>query len=66
MTAQAGQRKQIKVRVNRPELAVRARDSYIVGSQSNTTTAQDTQQAPVLRKTRFDAVREKSSTSPGR
>lgn len=31
-----GQRKQIRVRVNRPNLAIRARDSYIVGS---TTTA---------------------------
>lgn len=28
-----GQRKQIKVRVNRPNLVIRARDSYIVGSQ---------------------------------
>ena len=28
-----GQRKQIKVRVNRPNLALRARDSYIVGSK---------------------------------
>ena len=28
---QAGQRKQIKVRVNRPNLVVRSRDSYIVG-----------------------------------
>ena len=65
MTAQAGQRRQIKVRVNRPELAVRARDSYVVGSQSNAT-AQDTQQAPVLRKTKFVAVPEKSSTPPGR
>ncbi len=31
-TGQAGQRKQIKVRVNRPNLVVRARDSYIVGT----------------------------------
>ena len=30
-TGQAGQRKQIKVRVDRPNLVVRARDSYIVG-----------------------------------
>ena len=30
-TGQAGQRKQIKVRVDRPNLIVRARDSYIVG-----------------------------------
>ena len=29
-TAQAGQRKQIRVRVNRPNLIIRARDSYIV------------------------------------
>lgn len=28
-----GQRKQIKVRVNRPQVAVRARDSYIVGQK---------------------------------
>ncbi len=36
----AGERKQIKVRVNRPNVAVRARDSYIVGvneNSSNTT-----------------------------
>jgi Ca-activated chloride channel homolog len=31
-TGQPGQRKQIKVRVARPNLAVRARDSYIVGA----------------------------------
>lgn len=35
----AGQRKQIKVRVNRPNLAIRARDSYIVGANTG---AQDT------------------------
>jgi VWFA-related protein len=29
-----GQRKQIKVRVNRPNLVIRARDSYIVGAQT--------------------------------
>ena len=28
----AGQRKQIRVRVNRPDLAIRARDSYVVGA----------------------------------
>lgn len=32
---QIGQRKQIKVRVNRPNLVVRARDSYIVGGNVN-------------------------------
>jgi VWFA-related protein len=34
-----GQRKQIKVRVNRPNLAVRSRDSYIVGEQPKATPA---------------------------
>jgi Ca-activated chloride channel homolog len=33
---QTGQRKQIKVRVNRPKLVVRARDSYIVGASFQT------------------------------
>ena len=31
---QTGQRKNIKVRVNRPNLVIRARDSYIVGEQN--------------------------------
>jgi len=31
---EAGQRKQIKVRVNRPKLVIRSRDSYIVGAGS--------------------------------
>jgi VWFA-related protein len=31
--ARAGQRKQIKVRVNRPNLVIRARDSYVVGAE---------------------------------
>lgn len=34
-----GQRKQIKVRVNRPNLVLRARDSYIVGASVKPTTA---------------------------
>jgi Ca-activated chloride channel homolog len=33
---QAGQRKQIKVRIYRPDLIVRARDSYIVGADRKT------------------------------
>lgn len=32
LAGEQGQRKQIKVRVNRPNLAIRARDSYIVGA----------------------------------
>lgn len=35
----AGERRQIKVRVNRPNLVVRARDSYIVGATDNQTPA---------------------------
>ncbi len=36
---QAGQRKQIKVRVNRPNLVIRARDSYIVGANDKSQAA---------------------------
>lgn len=56
--AQAGQRKQIRVRVNRPGLIVRARDSYI--STGASPTAQDAaaqpQQRPELRKGPFVAT----------
>ena len=31
----AGERKQIRVRVNRPQLVIRSRDSYVVGSNEN-------------------------------
>lgn len=50
--AQAGQRRQIRVRVNRPNLAVRARDSYIFDPSANATAQSDQKQpsAPVLRK----------------
>lgn len=50
--AELGQRRQIKVRVLRPDLVVRARDSYIVGASSTDATAQgNTQQSkPVLQK----------------
>ena len=34
-SGQAGQRRQIKVRVDRPNLVIRARDSYIVGAGQN-------------------------------
>lgn len=56
--AQAGQRRRIKVRVMRPDLAVRARDSYIFnpsGANNNTATTRDTDRQqrsqPVLRRT---------------
>lgn len=37
-TGKPGQRKQIKVRVNRPGLIIRARDSYVVGATAGQTT----------------------------
>ena len=47
-SAQAGQRRQIKVRVNQPNLAVRTRDSYVFNPAGPTT---DTaRSAPVLQK----------------
>lgn len=47
---QAGQRKQIKVRVNRGNAVVRAKNSYIVGANSgaNTNAKQPTKTAPKL------------------
>jgi VWFA-related protein len=58
-TAQAGTRRQIKVRVMRPDLVVRARDSYIAGSSSGDATAQgNTQQSkPELRKRQLAGTR---------
>jgi len=41
-SGQAGQRKQIKVRVDRPNLVIRARDSYIVGEQTTKPTPTST------------------------
>ncbi|HEX8706749.1 MAG TPA: VWA domain-containing protein [Pyrinomonadaceae bacterium] len=53
--AQTGQRRQLKVRVMRPNLVVRARDSYIAGSAQNDGTVQangqqQQQPRPELRK----------------
>lgn len=49
---QAGERRQIRVRVNQPELAVRARDSYVFKSQPNSSaqTAPPPSSPPVLKK----------------
>jgi VWFA-related protein len=46
---QPGQRRQVRVRVNQPNLAVRSRDSYVF-SQDGTVNSQKTAQSPVLRK----------------
>jgi hypothetical protein len=50
--AVAGQRRGIRVRVNQPNLAVRARDSYIFNSSGNADTHDNATQrsAPVLRR----------------
>lgn len=56
--AQASERRQIRVRVKRPNLVVRARDSYIYKPSSgapadNTAQQPQTQSAPVLKKNDF-------------
>ena len=56
--AQAGQRRQIRVRVNQPNLAVRTRDSYVFkpsGMSTNDTAAR--RSAPVLQKKLAEADR---------
>lgn len=49
---QVGQRRQIRVRVNQPDLAVRTRDSYVFNPQANSPsqTAATSPSAPVLKK----------------
>lgn len=49
---QAGQRREIKVRVNQPDLAVRTRDSYVFNpnSPSSAQNTTNSPQAPVLKK----------------
>ena len=53
VAGQPGERHQIKVRTNRADLVVRARDSYIYKSPSDVTAQNPQQTPPVLRKTRF-------------
>ena len=49
--AQAGQRRQIRVRVDQPNLAVRARDSYILNPQGDSAAETNSgQKPPVLKK----------------
>ena len=48
--AQAGQRRQIRVRVNQPNLAVRTRDSYVFNPSGTATDDTAARSAPVLRK----------------
>lgn len=49
-SGQPGQRRQIRVRANRPNLAVRARDSYIFNPSGGAVADDDRQTSPVLRK----------------
>jgi hypothetical protein len=51
--AQAGQRRQVRVRVNQPNLAVKTRDSYVF-NPSNTSPPDTAQKAPVLRRNLVD------------
>jgi len=53
--AQAGDRRQIKVRAKQPNLAVRARDSYVFGRSGGASVSDNSPQptAPVLRKHTF-------------
>ena len=51
--AQAGQRRQIAVKVNQPNLVVRARDSYISDPSASSPSAQSQQSGPVLRQKKF-------------
>jgi VWFA-related protein len=54
--AQAGQRRQIRVRVNQPNLAVRTRDSYIFNPAGNTSAdSASRRSAPVLQKKLVEA-----------
>ncbi len=57
--AQSGQRRQIKVRVNQPDLVVRSRDSYTSNSVASNTQQGNTQTSPptVQRRRPFVAVR---------
>ena len=58
--SQAGQRRQIRVRVNQPNLAVRTRDSYVVnpGAATNNTAAQSS--PPVLQRKNMSDPRDGS------
>jgi Ca-activated chloride channel homolog len=52
-SAQAGQRRQIAIKMNRPNLVVRARDSYISDPTASASTAQGQPFAPTIRRNRF-------------
>jgi Ca-activated chloride channel homolog len=52
--AQAGQRRQISVKMNRPNLVVRARDSYISDPSASAATTQGQRSGPVLRQNKFN------------
>jgi len=65
-SAQAGQRRQIRVRANQPNLAVKARDSYIFNPSGTAVPEEKSAQknAPVLR--RFTEKREPTELFPNR
>jgi VWFA-related protein len=59
-SAQAGQRRQIAVKTNRPNLVVRARDSYISDPTASASTAQGQPFGPTLRTNRFVPSRDRT------
>ena len=61
--AQAGQRRHIAVKTNRPNLVVRARDSYISDPSARASTAQGQPFGPTLRKNRFAGSRDGNDTN---
>ena len=60
--AQAGQRRHIAVKTNRPNLVVRARDSYISDPSARASTAQGQPFGPTLRKNKFAGSRDGNDT----
>lgn|SRR2546425_147160 len=63
--AQPGQRRSIRVRTNQPNLAVRARDSYIFNPQGDSTaqTTPGSKSAPVLKKKLAEGTRSEETLS---
>jgi Ca-activated chloride channel homolog len=61
---QQGQRRQVRVRVNQPNLAVRTRDSYVFSGPSSASQDSTAQRpAPVLRRNLADPSRTRSTNS---
>jgi VWFA-related protein len=60
--SQAGQRRQISVRVNQPNVAVRTRDTYVFNPSGNVTDSSARRSAPVLQKKLVDYNESRADT----